>query len=106
MKRVFRIGEVVFYEDDHERGWGKIVLINHTDTHKEDICSDYNGDIITIQKEGCNSEIETTPSHIYQVAQDRFFRGEPVVWEHNEEFDYPFYCPAEDENCYYFELDN
>ena len=105
MRRVFTIGEVVFYEDDDERGWGKIVLINGTNAHKEEICSDDDGDIITIQKEGCKSEIETTPSRVYQVAQDRFFQGEPVVWEHNVGIDYPFYCPARGENCYHFEVE-
>lgn len=105
MKRVFRIGEVVFYDDDHESGWGKIVLINNSDEPGEDICSDYNGDILTIQKEGSRSEIETTPSRVYQVAQDRFFGGEPVVWVHDEEADYPFYCPGCDAGCFHEELD-
>ena len=104
MKRVFRIGERVWYEDDHERDWGKVVLINGSDTLKVYPCSDDCGDILTIEKES-GSEIETTPSRVFQIAQDFFFRGEPVVFEHNEEMDYPFYCPAEDENCYYFELD-
>ncbi len=105
MKRVFKIGEVVFFEDDHESGWGRIVLINRTDKWKEDICGDDAGDILTIRKEGCRSEIETTPSRVYQVAQDRFFRGEPVCWEHNEGIDYPFFCPGENENCYHFEVE-
>lgn len=106
MRRVFTIGEVVFYEDDNERGWGKIVLINRDASYPQYICSDEDGDIITVQKEGSKSEIETTPSCVYQVAQDRFFWGEPVVWEHHEGIDYPFYCPARDENCFHFEVEN
>lgn len=105
MKRVFTIGERVFYEDDHESGWGKIVLINGRANLGQDICSDDCGDIITIQKEGCRSEIETTPSHIYHVAQERTLYGNPVVWEHHEDIEYPFFCPALDEHCYHTELD-
>lgn len=104
MKRVFKIDEVVFYDEDHERGWGKVGLIDRSDMFPEYPCSDDAGDILTIEKEG-GGEIECSPSNVYQVAKDRFFRGEPVVWDHNEEIDYPFYCPAEDENCYYCELD-
>ena len=105
MKRVFKIGERVWYEDDYECGWGTIVLLNGSDSIKEDVCSDYNGDIITIQKDGCRSEIETTPSCIWQLAPGRTFRGKPVVWNHDEELDYPLFCPDEDENCYHVELD-
>lgn len=104
MKRVFKIGEVVWYSEDHECGWGKVGLINRSDEFPEYNCSDEGGDILTIEKE-CGGEIECSPSNVYQVAQNRFFRGEPVVWDHNEEIDYPFYCPAEDENCYYCELE-
>jgi hypothetical protein len=95
----------VFYEDDHERGWGQIVLINRTDKPKAVPCCDYAGDIITIRKDGCNSEIETTPSCVYQLAPYYTFRGNVCVFEHNEDIDYPLYCPDEDENCYFFETD-
>ena len=105
MKRVFRIDEVVWYTDDHETGWGKIVLINGEDKYRDYPCSDSAGDILTIQKEGCRSEIETSPSHVFQIAEGKFFRGEQCVYENEEELDYPLYCPAEDENCYYFECD-
>ncbi len=105
MRRVFKIGETVWYEDDHERGWGKIVLINQTFKYKEDICSDDDGDIITIQKKGCKSEIETTPSRIWQVAKGRSFHGEKVCWEHTEGIDYPFYCPDSNINCFHFEVE-
>lgn len=104
MKRIFKLNERVWYEDDNERGWGTIVLING-DEIKEEICSDDSGDILTIEKEGCNSTIETTPSRVYQIAEGRFFWGCPVVWEHNEGIDYPFYCPDRDENCYHFEVE-
>ena len=105
MKRVFKIGEKVWYEDDHECGWGKIVCINGTSKYKEDICSDDNGDIITIRKQDGCGEIETTPSCIWQVAPNKFFFGDTVVWEHCEDIDYPFYCPDRQENCYHFEID-
>lgn len=105
MKRVFHIGEVVWYTEDHESGWGTVGLINRSDTFPEYPCADESEDILTIIKEGCKSEIECLPSNVYQLAEGKMFRGEPVVYEHNVEIDYPFYCPAEDENCYYCELD-
>ena len=105
MKRVFHIGEVVWYTEGHESGWGTVGLINRSDRFPEYPCADESEDILTIIKEGCKSEIECLPSNVYQVAQGKTFRGEPVVYEHNVEIDYPFYCPAEDENCYYIELD-
>lgn len=104
MKRIFKVGERVWYNDDHESGWGVISLINRQDSIKEEICSDYNGDIILITKDS-GSEIETTPSCIWQLAPGRTFKGSPVVWEHNEEIDYPFFCPEENENCFHCELD-
>lgn len=105
MKRVFKIGETVYYEDDGERGWGKIVLLNRSDAQKEDVCSDDCGDILTIQKSGCSSEIETTPSRVYQLAKGKKFQGKRVVWEHNEEIDYPLFCPYFGENVFFAELD-
>ena len=105
-RRIFSIGETVFYEDDHERGWGKVILVNGEASYPQYICSYNAGDIITIQKEGCTSEIETTPDRVYQLAPGRSFWGNPVVWEHHEDIDYPFYCPARDENCYHFEVEN
>ena len=105
MKRVFRIGEVVWYCADDERGWGKIGLINRTDTYTDYPCADDSGDILTVTKEGGTGEIEVLPSQCYHVAEGKFFKGEPVVYEHSEWIGYPLYCPAEDENCYYCELD-
>lgn len=105
MKRVFHIGERVFFMEDYEIGWGTIGLINRSDKYPDYPCSDDAGDILTIIKDGSKSEIECSPSNVFQVADGKTFRGEEVVYEHNEEMDYPFYCPEEDENCYYFELD-
>ena len=104
MKRVFKIGERVWWEDDDMNGWGHIVLINRDASYPEYAVCDYAGDIITIEKE-TGGEIETTPSRVYQLAPGRYFWGEAVVWEHNEEVDYPFYCPERQENCYHFEVE-
>lgn len=104
MKRVFKLEERVWYTEDHECGWGRIGLINREDTYGEYNCSDANGDILTIIKDS-GSEIECVPSNVYQLAPGRTFFGEPVVWDHNEDIDYPYYCPAHDENCYAFELE-
>jgi len=105
MKRVFKIDEVVWYNADHEQGWGKIGLINRSDAFEDYPCSDENDDILTIIKEGCKSEIEVAPSQCYQVAQGKTFYGEPVVYEHDVDLDYPFYCPARQVNVFHCELD-
>lgn len=104
MKRVFKIGERVWWNDDHMYGWGTIALINREETYKEYPCSDYNGDILTITKDS-GGEIETTPSRVYQEAYGYTFFGMPLVWEHDEEIDYPLYCPDRDENVYMCEVD-
>lgn len=106
MKRVFKIDEIVWYIEDYESGWGKVGLINRSDMYPDYPCSDESGDILTIIKEGCTSEIECSPSNVYQIAPGKFFHGEKCVYEHDEEIDYPLYCPAEDVNCYYCELDS
>ena len=105
MKRVFTIGERVWWEDDHMNGWGKIALVNRDDSYPEYAVSELAGDIITVTKDD-GGEIETTPNCVYQLAPGRFFFGEVVVWEHHEEIDYPFYCPNRCENCYHFEVEN
>ena len=104
MKRVFKIDERVWYFEDHEHGWGRIGLVNGDDNYGEYICCDANGDILTIIKDS-GSEIECVPSNVFQIAPNRTFFGEPVVWEHTEEIDYPYYCPARDENCYNVEVE-
>ena len=104
MKRVFRIGERVYYDNNESNGWGTVILLNGTDKHKEDILCDEAGDKITIKTDS-GEKVTAAPSQIYTLAPGRTFFGEPVVWEHNPEKDYPFYCPAENENCYYCELD-
>lgn len=104
MKRVFTIGEKVWYEDDHESGWATIILLNGSDTLKQDICHDDCGDILTLRKRS-GGEIETTPSRVWQKARGRRYKGYPVVWEHNTDIDFPFFCPDLREHCYHVELD-
>jgi len=102
MRRVFRIGERVWWEDDYMQGWGTVGLLNHQDTIKEDVLSDYDGSILLIEKDS-GGEIETTPSCVYQITQGVTFKGYPVVWDHRNDSDYPFYCPDLDENCFHHE---
>ena len=105
MKRVFKIGERVWWEDDYMNGWGTLVLVNRDASYPEYICSDYAGDILTIAKDE-GGEIETSPSCVYQIAPGRFFWGEVVCWEHNEtDESYPFFCPERYENCFHFEVE-
>ena len=103
------IGEMV--ADYENEKWGYIVLING----KEEDCliSDANRDaIVTLWDrpsiEEKTSEWETLAEDCYQVAEDKFFRGELVCKEHLRDemtYKYPYWCPAEDENLYGCELD-
>ena len=107
MKRVFKINERVWFEDDHTSGWGILVLVNGEKTYPEYICSDDCGDILTIAKDE-GGEIETTPGRVYQMANGREFQGFPVVWEHSDEgalAEYSYYCPDLQVNCFQFEVD-
>ena len=105
MRRVFEIGERVWYEDDYEHGWATIALINRQSSIRQQPCSDYDNDILTLVKMDGFSEIETTPSCVYQLAPIGTFRGKDVCWEHQEGSEYPLWCPDEYENCFFFELD-
>ena len=69
MKRVFKIGERVWWEDDHMSGWGTIALVNGDDSYWEYAVGNL-GDIITITKD-TGGEIETTPNCVYQLAPGR-----------------------------------
>lgn len=103
------IGEMV--ADYENEKWGYIVEING----KEEDCliSDENRDYIvtlwdrpTIEEK--TSEWEALAEDCYQVAEDKFFRGELVCKEHlSDEMTskYPYWCPAENENLYGCELD-
>lgn len=104
MKRVFKIDERVWFIEGHEYGWGRVSLINGTNEFGEYNCCDNLGDVLTIVKDS-GSEIECSPSNVYQLAERRMFHGHPVVWEHDEEIDYPYFCPDLDENCYTVELE-
>lgn len=100
-RRVFTIGERVWYEQDHMTGWGKVGLINREDTFKQYNCDV--DDILTIEKDS-GGEIECWPDNVYQVAQGLTFFGLRVVWDHNSE-EYPLYCPEREENLYMIETE-
>lgn len=100
-KRVFTIGERVWYNADHMTGWGKIGLINREDTYKQYNCDD--DDILTVEKDS-GGEIECWPENVYQLAHGLTFFGNPVVWDHESE-EYPLYCPERDENVFMCETE-
>lgn len=103
MKRILKIGERIWWEDDHMNGWGTIALISGERDYPEYIVND--DEIVTIEKE-TGGEIEVTANRVYQLAPGRYFWGEEVVWEHHEDIDYPFFCPERYENCYHFEVES
>ena len=102
MKRIIKINERVWWEDDHMNGWGTIALVAGEDSKPEYIEGD--DTIITIKKD-TGGEIETTVDHIYQLAPYTF-QGAQCCWEFNEtQDDYPLFCPERYENCFFFECE-
>ena len=98
MKRVFKKGEAIFAWNYLERdlnGFG-IVL--------EDTITEDDSDIVYIQVNG-SGENEETADRIYKLAENRICCrcGRVVCIEHDEELDYPYYCPDHDENLFEFE---
>lgn len=100
-KRVFTIGERVWFDQDGTRGWGTLGLINREDTYKQYNCDE--DDILTVEKDD-GGEIECYPENVYQSAKNLTFFGHKVVWDHNIG-QYPLYCPARDENLYMVETE-
>ena len=100
-KRVFKLGERIW--DAHDEKWGTIIYLIHPSfKEKEDILSDDN--IVGYEQDG-GGENEVFAEDVYQLAEGKTYQGEPVVWEHSEDIDYPLFCPAYGENYYYSELD-
>lgn len=102
MKRIFKIDERVWFEDDHMNGWGTIALVGGERRYPEYPVSE---EVITIAKES-GGEIETTPDRVWQLSPYAF-QGYATCWEHNEtDDDYPLFCPERQENCFFFECDH
>lgn len=102
VKRLFAAGEKVWWEDDHMTGWGKVTDVNQVAFNGKFLAGP--DDIILITKEDNAGEIETTASHVYQLVTGALYKGNPVVWDHNDE-EYMMYCPATLENIDADELD-
>lgn len=102
VKRLFTVGEKVWWEDDHMTGWGKVTDVNQVAFNGKFLAGP--DDIILITKEDNAGEIETTASHVYQLVTNALYKGNPVVWDHLDQ-EYPFYCPDAKENIDVEELD-
>ncbi|MBO7509945.1 MAG: hypothetical protein J6T35_02070 [Bacteroidales bacterium] len=102
MKRVIKIDERVWWDDDHMNGWGTVALVGGCDDRPEYI--EGPDTIVTIAKDG-GGEIETTVERIYHPAPYTF-HGYPCVWEHADtDDDYPLFCPEFYENCFFSECE-
>lgn len=102
MKRIIKINERVWWDDDHMNGWGTVALVAGNDDRPEYI--EGPDTIVTVAKDS-GGEIETTVDRIYHLAPYTF-QGYPCVWEHADtEDDYPLFCPDRYENCFFFEAD-
>lgn len=100
MKRKFKKDETVFvfnYLEPDLCGFGKVLQDTETDNA---------ADIVLVQVNR-SGETEETADRIYKLAENVICRkcGCAVCHEHEEDIDYPYYCPDCDENLYSFEAD-
>lgn len=99
--RIFKEGERVFNceSNPHEsdlRDWATV-------------CHDFveiYADQVVLVKMDDGSENETESGNLYQIAEDKVCPrcGNPLCIEHNDEIDYPYFCPDCDENFYGIEV--
>lgn len=102
MKRVFKVGQRIY--DDHDKRWGTIVFFPGNPESKVEVLAE--DGLITYKPDNSIGECETTALSAYHIAEGMRFHGCVVCWEHNENVDYPLYCPEREENCFLSEIDN
>lgn len=98
MKRTFKKGEEIFAWNYLERdlnGFG--IVLEDKEVEEDD-------EIVYIQV-NCSGENQETADRIYKLAPNRICSrcGCILCIEHDEDIDYPYYCPDHDENLYGFE---
>ena len=99
--RIFKEGERVFNCESNPResdlrGWATVC---------QDFVEIYADQVVLI-KMNDGSENETESANLYKIAEGKFCPrcGSPLCIEHNEEIDYPYFCPDCDENFYGIEV--
>lgn len=112
MKRILKLGEKVWIEDDGlnglrgdgcgQNGWGTIIGI---DGDKEKAERPVRDDTPVLVETSDKGLVMVDACIVYQLAPYTF-QGDQCCWEHNEmEDDYPLFCPERYENCFFFECD-
>lgn len=95
----FFIGERVW--DDENKEWAKVVRVGGE-------LPEEGGDLILLEApDGRGMTWLTDTASVYQIAEGlrTACSGDIVCYEHNEtQDDYPYYCPARQENFFNFEL--
>ena len=99
--RIFKEGERVFNceskpHDSDLRDWATVC---------QDVVEIYADQVVLVKMDD-GSENETESGNLYQIAEGKFCPrcGNPLCIEHNDEIDYPFFCPECDENFYGIEV--
>lgn len=100
MKREFKEGEIIFsfdYWNAGLNGFGKVIK----DTIVE------SGDDIVLTEVKLSGENESDANKVFKIANNLLCRkcSCVVLHEHEEDVDYPYYCPSCDENLYSCEVD-
>ena len=98
MNRKFKKGEEIFaynYLEPDLNGFG--IVLEDKEVEEDD-------EIVYIQVNG-SGENQETADRIYKLAPNRICSrcGCVLCIEHDEDIDYPYYCPDHDENLYGFE---
>jgi len=109
--RNLSIGERVYVAtEDYQQAVGKIVSIGDKKSGMVHFSGDeLNVNVAVVLERDCEDvgaagEVcNFNNQDIYKIARDRYFQGEDVCYEHHTDIEYPYYCPAFDENCYAIE---
>jgi hypothetical protein len=112
--RKFTIGELVFDYSDDKMVWARVKNVgkDNVTLEKNNIPSvedKITDDNLHEYDKDCPNEWASEKENVYQVDPDHnTFNGHLLCTEHNQNvngFDYPYFCPAREENVYNIETD-
>lgn len=98
-ERQLKVGERVYDVDNQV--WVNILSF----ANGESILDDKDGEsIVVVDNQEFDEAYEVHSAALYKVAENVFFKGHIVCYEHFESIDYPYFCPDLDENFYSIEV--
>lgn len=103
--RNLSVGEEVYVVIDGELICKAEIVSFPSGKKEQHYAGDELNESVNVRSLDTNNVASIDNQDIYKIVPGKTFKGEEVCYEHNLEVDYPYYCPARDENCYEIELD-